>query len=203
MTVRFTTNGLLAAAALVLGVGAPVAGSPYRGDAHRAPPAAEPVAWVPAADGRVSALLVAEWLRERKPGLRISDLRGVDAYERFHLPKAEPVAPQDLLPEAFSRDETVVVYGPDSAEARLAASTLREAGIGQAYYLADGVAEWLTEILNPTLSPDAAPEERAAWERTAELSRYFGGLPRIEAGVAEPRSAAEVLRRTVRRGCAF
>ncbi len=202
MTVRFTANGLLAAAALMLGVGALVAGSPYRGDAERAPDG-EPVAWVPAADGRVSALLVAEWLRERKPGLRISDLRGVDAYEQFHLPRAEPLAPLDMSPAAFSRDETVVVYGSDSVEARLAASTLRETGIGQAYYLADGVAEWLTELLNPTLAPDASPAERAAWERTAELSRYFGGLPRIEAGAAEPRSAAEVLRRTVRRGCAF
>jgi rhodanese-related sulfurtransferase len=194
---RVTTNRLLATVALVLGAGALVAGSPYRGDAERARSAAEPVAWVPAADGRVSALLVAQWLRERKAGLRISDLRGVEAYEQFHLPKAEPA------PQAFSRGETVVVYGTDSVEARLAASTLREAGMEQAYYLADGVGEWLTELLNPTLSPDASPEERAVWARIAELSRYFGGLPRIQAGVAEPRSAAEVLRRTVRRSCAF
>jgi rhodanese-related sulfurtransferase len=202
VTARFTSNGMLAAAALLLGAGAVVAGSPYRSDAERAPAAGAPDAWVPAADGHVSALVVAEWLRERRPGLRVLDLRGVDAYEQFHLSRAEPVVPENLSPEAFAVGETVVVYGTDSVEARLAAAALRERGTEQAYYLADGVGEWLA-LLNATLSPDAPPEVRAAWKRTAELSRYFGGLPRIGAGAAEPRSTAEVLRRTVRRGCAF
>ena len=202
MTARVTTNGVLAAAALVLGVGALVVGSPYRAGAVPAP-TADPVTWTPAPDGRVSALLVAQWLRERKPGLRIVDLRDVDAYEQFHLPKAESLSRQQLSTLAIGPHTTVVVYAGDSVEARRAAGALDEAGTGQAYYLADGVGEWLTEVLNPTLAPDASLAERAAWERAAELSRYFGGLPRVTAGTIPPRSTAEVLRRTVRRGCAF
>lgn len=203
MTPRVTTNSVLAAAALLLGLGALVAGSPYRAGAQ--PPAADtaPAAWEPAPGGRVPVLLVAQWLRERKPGLRILDLRDTDAYEQFHLPRAEPAEPGAVATAGLPVDATVVVYAADSGVAHGAARALREAGIAEAYYLADGLAEWLTELLNPTLSPDASPEAYAAWERTAELSRYFGGLPRVEARGTQPRSATEVLRRTVRRGCAF
>ncbi len=188
MTRPVTVNGALATAAFVLGLAALVAGSPYREMSDRV--------WAPAPDGSVSALVVAQWLRERKTGLRVVDLRGPEEYEQFHLPRAEPL-------RAFEPGETVVVYGADSLEARLAAQRLRDAGIDTAYYLADGVAAWFTDVLNPTLSPDASPGERAAWERVAELSRYFGGLPRIVSRGAAQRSTAEVMRRTMRRGCAF
>jgi hypothetical protein len=55
------------------------------------------------------------------------------------------------------------------------------------YFLRGGVREWLDEVMSPTLEPDAGPAARAAFQRVASLSRYFGGVPRI-GGVAAARS---------------
>jgi len=83
---------------------------------------------------------------------------------------------------------------------------LKALGYDSVRVMPDGVREWLVDILNPTLPNDASPAARAAFQAQADLSRYFGGLPRIVpagAVVADSTSTAHLLRSTGRRGCAF
>jgi hypothetical protein len=86
---------------------------------------------------------------------------------------------------------------------------LRAAGVRNALFVPGGLADWRDEVISPVLPADAPPEQAAAFERAAELSRYFGGSPRIAApgeSVTRPTELAEAgppaqLARTRRRGC--
>jgi 3-mercaptopyruvate sulfurtransferase SseA len=84
---------------------------------------------------------------------------------------------------------------------------LKAAGLRQVYFLRGGLGDWMDEVLNPTISPEASAQQKQAFEATAELSRYFGGQPRIgertkpaKAADDEPEVAAMV-ERARRRGC--
>jgi rhodanese-related sulfurtransferase len=194
-------HAVLAGTALVLGGAAAVIGGPRSADASLDRPLTDL-----AAEHQVSALDVAAWLRARRAGLTILDVRPDSAaFADFHLPQArhEPVA--GLREADVDRGATVVVYADGGDLAARAWIVLRALDHTDVRVLPDGVREWLVNVLNPTIAAGAAPAERERFAAQAELSRYFGGLPRVlRQGVAPDTSAtAGLLRRTVRRGCAF
>jgi hypothetical protein len=116
--------------ALILGAFAPFAGSPYR---HK----------------EVSAIDLAFWIKDRKPGLRVLDLRSQRDFDAFHIPTSVRVAPEavHLLP-----GETVVIAAGD-------ASSIDGPDV---FVLRGGVLAWLNEVANG---------------RTA-IGNYFGGTRR-------------------------
>lgn len=190
----------LAGAALLLAGLAPLAGAPATAPGR---PAGTSEAG-PA--GRISAVEVARALRARDPSLRLIDLRSEAAYEAFHLPRAERRDPARLDELPVDVERRIVVYAATADAAARARRTLAAAGHPSPRYLADGVGEWTRDVMNPVLPADAGPEARERFRELAELSRYFGGLPRIlRPGEADPRGAEtdELLSRTLRRGCAF
>ncbi|HEX9631752.1 MAG TPA: rhodanese-like domain-containing protein [Gemmatimonadales bacterium] len=156
---------------------------------------------------RLSALDVAAWLRDRKPNLTILDVRPDSAaFAEFHLPRARHASLAEL--RALTRDPgmTIVVYGDGGDLAARAWVVLRVLGHDTVRVMPDGVGDWLAAVLNPTLPSDATAEARDAFATQAELSRYFGGLPRIVPPGEHADStatAATLLQRTSRRGCAF
>jgi rhodanese-related sulfurtransferase len=195
-------DAALAAAAGILGGLAGVVGLAGRGAAALDQP-------LPAlAEAhRVTALELAGWLRDRKPGLTILDVRPDSAaFAEFHLPRARRVplaALRSVTPEAGT---TVVVYADGGDLAARAWLVLRARGHDTVRVLPDGVGDWLRDILSPTLPSDASAEARDAFARQAELARYFGGMPRVVApgeGSDGATDASSLLRRTARRGCAF
>ena len=150
-------------------------------------------------ENRTSAIELAQRLHDRQPGLRVVDLRSEAAYQDYHLPQAQRLTAEEFLASLDSTGSSiVVVYGSGDGKARVAAGMAHEAGYDQVYFLADGVAEWLTEVLRPTLDTSGTMELRAEAERVAALSRYFGGRPRF--GKLTDDSAAVPLARP-RRGC--
>jgi rhodanese-related sulfurtransferase len=156
---------------------------------------------------RLSALDLAAWLRDRKPDLTILDVRPDSAaFEEFHLPRARHAPLAELRALARDPEMTIVVYGDGSDLAARTWVVLRTLGHDTVRVMPDGVGDWLAAVLNPTLPSDATAEARAAFATQAELSRYFGGLPRIvpPGEYAESAAtAATLLQRTSRRGCAF
>jgi hypothetical protein len=52
--------------------------------------------------------------------------------------------------------------------------------------------------MNPTITADATPALRAAFQRASIVSRYFGGVPRIVDKLPAVRTNATAVRR---RGC--
>lgn len=181
-------NRALAAIALLLGGLAPLVGSSFTAPARLEP------------DGpaRARAVELARWLRERR-AVQVVDLRDSTRFADFHLPTARRLAEDQLETLDLTRADTVVLYGDEAVVAR--AHRALADGPARVLYMVDGVGEWLAEIMNPVIAPDATAEQRAAFAPIAELSRYFGGLPRQ--GVRDSSGSRHLLEQTRRRGCAF
>ena len=133
---------------------------------------------------QISAVELAEWIRDRKPGLRVVDLRSEAAFEEYHLPRAERA--DSLASMHFKANETIVVVSSAAVADR------------NIYVLRGGVRAWIDEVMNPTITADAPPAARAAYDRASIVSRYFGGVPRIVDKLPATRANAVAVRR---RGC--
>jgi rhodanese-related sulfurtransferase len=154
---------VLAAAAAILGVLALFAGKA---------PAIQSVAPVE----------LAEWIRDRKPNLRVVDARSEAEFEEYHLPRAERLTSSTTLADG----DTVVLVAGGSVRAR------------NVYVLRGGIKAWIDEVMNPMISADAPTPARAAYERASAVSRYFGGVPRMVDKLPAVRANAAAVRR---RGC--
>jgi len=133
---------------------------------------------------QISAVELAEWIRDRKPNLRVVDLRSEAAFDEYHLPRAERI--DSLASLQFKSDETIVV---------VSGAVLANANV---LVLRGGVRAWIDEVMNPTITTDATPAARAAYDRASIVSRYFGGVPRIVDKLPATRVNAAAVRR---RGC--
>lgn len=153
---------------------------------------------------QVAPLELAAWIRGREPGLRVLDLRAAVEAELVRLPRAERVPADGLDAGRFRADELLVLVSGDGGGAAPEAwARLRARGHLRVRVLEGGADRWVDDVLSPTLAPDASPEAVAAFRRTSELSRYFGGVPRVLApGEAGPRPAGGARHVVVRgRGC--
>jgi rhodanese-related sulfurtransferase len=169
------TNQRLASVALILAVLAAFAGDPYRAGSLDAKALA---AEVEAERDHIDAVALARRIRAGEDGLRVIDLRTADAYHRYHVPTAERLSLPDLIDARTDPDETLVLYSDGGSHAALAWVLLRGRGRDNVFVLRDGLYGWLTEIVNASLPAGASPAESVAFDEVAELSRYFGGLPR-------------------------
>jgi rhodanese-related sulfurtransferase len=206
----------LAGAAALAGALAPLVGSPY---GREGVGTARPVAGVGSASGapsgsidvaelarivadqedHVSAVELARWIRARRPGLRVVDVRTASEFRIFHIPGAEHVALEALAQTRFGTDETIVLYSEAGIHGGQAWVFLRALGHHRVFFLRDGLREWLDDVMSPAIAADAPPEALAAFAEVAELSRWFGGTPRwIDR--AAPAGETDV-RLARRRGC--
>jgi rhodanese-related sulfurtransferase len=162
--------------AIVLGLLAVVAGTPYR-------PAASGVdldrlaAVLSQDDYRVSALQLAEWIRDRKVGLRVIDVDLAEPARNDAVPTAEHARIEALTRMRIARADRIVLASEDGLRAAQAWLLLRAAGHERVYVLAGGRRAWQADVLGPTIARDASPEAVRAFERVAAVSRYFGGWP--------------------------
>ena len=134
----------------------------------------------------VTALELAQWIRERRPGLRVLDVRSDSEYREYHVPTAERLPLGAVAGARFAPGETIVLYSEGGAHAAQAWVLLRTAGVRNVYFLRGGILEWMDMVMNPTAPSD--------------LTRYFGGIPRRSA-VPIPESATEAVARMRRRSC--
>jgi rhodanese-related sulfurtransferase len=180
--------------ALALGAAAPLVGSPYQGD-HARIDVAELARIVERREDHISAVELAEWIRKGKPGLRVFDVRPQAEYDELHVPTAQRVSLDSLGTVPVVPGETIVLYSTAGAHAAQGWVFLRALGHQNVVFLAGGMYEWMDQVMSPTLAIDATDRERAAFTRVAELSRYFGGLPRTGVPRGEQALTAGQLRR--------
>jgi rhodanese-related sulfurtransferase len=164
--------------ALALALLAPFGGSPYAGR-HATIDVASLAVTVAREEDHVSALELAQWIKDRRAGLRIVDVRSAAEYAAYHVPRAEHVALDSLANVTFREDDTIVLYSEGGAHAAQAWVFLRALGYKHVFFLRGGVYEWLDQVMNPRLS-DTTPAGRNAFARAGTLSRYFGGVPRSD-----------------------
>jgi rhodanese-related sulfurtransferase len=130
----------------------------------------------------VEPVELAEWIHDRKPHLRVIDVRSEGEFDEYHLPRAERLTSSTT----FAPDDKVVLVAGGSVRAR------------NVYVLRGGVQAWIDEVMNPTITADAPLSARAAYERTSVVSRYFGGVPRVVDKLPATHVKANAVRR---RGC--
>ena len=130
---------ILAALAVILGLLAAVAGAPRSIDVDAL---AKQVA---NEEDHVTALELAQWIKDRKPGLRVISVPPVSS----RLPGAEEITLESLTKTQFSKDETIVLVSDGGAHAAQAWVFLRALGHRNVFFLRGGVAEWNAEVLNP------------------------------------------------------
>ena len=173
---------------VALGVGAAVAGEP-------SPAAGTPAslrsmaAAIEREEDHVTALELAEWIRTRRPGLRVLDLRDDASFAEYHVPTAERTSLARLVDAPFRSDETLVLYSEGGGHAAQAWVLLRSRGVRRVYFLRGGLHEWMDEVMQPAAS--------------TELTRYFGGTVRQVAPstVPMPDDTLPAARRWRRRSC--
>ena len=126
-----TIGRALAILAFVLGALAALAGSVM-------PPAPREAVQ----DDRVSAHVLTEWLRAKKSGLRVIDLRPIEAFDAYHIQGAEDVPMATIAQAKFAPTETIVLYADTDIRAEQAWVTLRARGLTNVHILRGGLAEW-------------------------------------------------------------
>jgi rhodanese-related sulfurtransferase len=177
----------LSIAALTLGALAAVSGAPT------------PEATFPPS---VAVLELARWIRNDKLGLRVIDVRDTAAFEAFAIPGAEHVSLGRVGGMDAQPGQTVVLYGEDDAAVVEAARALSGAGGSNVLVLRGGAEEWARTIVSPVLPPNPSPDQAAASREIAEMSRWFGGVPRIGDASSSGRDSLRAsLARIQRRGC--
>ena len=187
----------LAWAAVVLAALAPLAESPFAAGRARVD-VAQLARQVEGEEDHVTALEVAEWIKARRPDVRILDLRPPAQYDSLHIPGAERVPLDSLAAVHLRGRETVVLYSEAGAHAAQGWVFLRALGHSNVFFLRGGIYEWIDQVLNPTLAVDPTPVERVRYARASALSRYFGGAPVAGVPRVEHAKSAVQLRR---RGC--
>jgi hypothetical protein len=171
----------------------------------------------PGGSSEISAFEVAKAIRFDPEGLWVVDIRDQEAWEGLHVPRAVhlPVQPnperepltaarwrEKLEALGATREQPIVIAGGPETPTRDIWLELRKAGY-EASYMPDMLDDWLETIVSPVRGPTEDPRARAEWEELAELSRYFGGFPRVNSTPGRSGSVSERLRHARRRGCAI
>ncbi len=178
---KFSNRSVLNAigtAALVLGALAAVAGSPVAATNTRVD-VSSLAKTVEREDDHVTAIELARWIRDKRQGLRIVDIRDSSSFRDYHIPGAEHIELGALVARPFRRDETIVLYSDGGAHAAQGWVFLRALGYTKVYFLRGGLYEWLDQVMNPSIAQNATDSARGEFGKVAEISRYFGGVPRV------------------------
>jgi rhodanese-related sulfurtransferase len=185
---RFTVNHYLAAAAGVLALGALLVGDRNAND-----------------DGgrvqEVSTVQLAGWIKERKEGLRVIDLRESKDYTAYHIPSAQQFSADVIAPS--TTPTTLVLYSDtgSASDRKFAEALLPEGSSSEVYVLRGGVNAWLHEIMLPRLPANPTTEQRQSYEARRELSQYFGGRASALETDTGRESTQAAVRKLKRMGC--
>jgi rhodanese-related sulfurtransferase len=119
---------------------------------------------IEAEEDHITATELAEWIRGRKRGLRVLDLRTTAEYETYRIPTSTNITLPSLVETRYAPDDTLVLISDGGAHAAQAWVLMRARGYANVHFLRGGMQEWIDSIAEP--------------EKPTELSRYFGGTRR-------------------------
>jgi rhodanese-related sulfurtransferase len=138
-------------------------------------------------EDHVSAGQLADWVIEDRKDFVLIDLRPAERFAAQHIQTARNTPLTALLSKEglvrLPRDQMIVLYGDDSAQAAQVSVLLRLAGY-QAYFLDDGLAGWTRQVLQPAITAAGDAESR----KREAVARHFGGQG-LAAASAESQAA--------------
>jgi rhodanese-related sulfurtransferase len=146
----------LAIVAAVLGVLAPFAGSPYA-SAHARVDIDRLAGIVQREEDHVTPRELAQWITDRRDGLRVVDVRSDSAFVASHLPTAERVPLDSLAHASFRRNDVIVLYSDGDGHAAQGWVFLRAMGYPHVFVLREGLNGWIDEATNPSRAKEGLP----------------------------------------------
>ena len=161
-------------------------------------------------EDHVTAVELANWIRDDHKGLRVLDIRPDSEFKEFHIPGAKNVQLPEIARMPLDSAATYVLYSEGGTHAAQAWFLLQARGIENVYFLRGGLYEWLEQVMNPRIDPNAPQAER---DSVRALARWFGGkvqigtpttAPSVLDGVMTPpapNATRESIRKIRRRAC--
>ncbi|MFN8572985.1 MAG: rhodanese-like domain-containing protein [Gemmatimonadaceae bacterium] len=127
----------------------------------------------------VDPLDLATWIRERKTGLRVVDVREDVDSESYVIPGAEVVPLRRIASLNVGPSDVLVLYSDGGTHAAQAWVLLRAHGVADVHVLKDGLAAWEDEVMSPRFPQTQDDSAKTRFARARELAYYFGGRPRL------------------------
>ena len=124
----------LATLAAIGGALALLAGEPYSADLRRLAQA------VAHEEDHVTPEELAAWVRDRKPGLRLIDVREPEEFAKGHVANAQNIPIGSIASAAFNPSDTIVLLSEGGAHAAQAWVFLEMRGYRNVFFLRGGVA---------------------------------------------------------------
>jgi rhodanese-related sulfurtransferase len=143
-------------------------------------------------EDHVSASELAAWIIAGQQDYRLWDLRDAAAYAEYHIPTAENVPLASLADQELPPTDKVILYSDGGIHASQAMMLLWAQGRKNVYTLLGGLDSWKDEVLFPVAPTSPSAKDQAAFERSVQVARFFGGQPRTAAqpGAAPGTAAA-------------
>jgi rhodanese-related sulfurtransferase len=173
-------NQKLALVAGVLGFLAIFAGNPYTGNTATLN-VKELGLIVETETDHINVDTLADWIIKGKSDFRLVDVRSAKEFETYHIPSSENIPVASLFDGGLQRNEKIILYSEGGIHAAQAWFLLKAQKYHNVYILRDGLAEWKDRILFPSMGENASPEEKAAFEKSKAVSKFFGGTPQTGA----------------------
>lgn len=166
----------LALIAVLLGVIAVFAGSPYLGSKVKVNTKELALSTVNNSD-KINVLELADWIIKDKSDYTLVDLREEKEFTEYFIPTAVNI-PLETLPEAgLLRNQKIILYADNNLEAAQAWFILKSNDYRGVYLLDGGLENWKNAVLFPKLAADATAEQVADFEKIKEICQFFGGVP--------------------------
>jgi rhodanese-related sulfurtransferase len=175
---KMNLNRKLALFAILLGFIGLFAGSPYKGS-HVSMNTKELSILVENTTDHVKVDELSDWIIKGKSDFRVIDLRSENEYNEYHIPNAENITITALETAKLERNEKLILYSEGGIHSAQAWMLLKAKDYKGVYILFGGLEEWRDKILFPNLPDNATEEQKAAFEKTKEVSKFFGGSPTI------------------------
>jgi 3-mercaptopyruvate sulfurtransferase SseA len=128
---------------------------------------------------------LADRLIQKKADFVLIDLRDEAKYNEYNIPSSINSKAININSLGLSKTQKVILYSDDNLQAAQAWFLLKSKNYKGVYMLSGGMAEWKSKILFPEISENATAEEKATFAKIAEISKFFGGTPRIKGAEAE------------------
>lgn len=176
--IKLTLNRKLALIALAFGFIGLFAGSPYKGH-NVSLNTIELSAIVENTTDHVKVPDLADWIIQGKTDFRLIDLRSEKEFNEYHIPNAENIQITELEKSDLKRTDKIILYSEGGIHSAQAWMLLKARDYRGVYILFGGLEEWRSAVLFPSLPETAMEDEKKSFEKTKEISRYFGGTPTI------------------------
>jgi rhodanese-related sulfurtransferase len=126
---------------------------------------------------KIDVKSLADWIIEGRVDFRLVDLRDDEKFSEYSIPTAVNIPVSKLMDSDLMRNQKIVLYSDDNTNAAQGWFLLKSKDYNGVYILDGGLEAWKDEVLFPSLAANASEEEKAEFEKMAEVSKFFGGTP--------------------------